>query len=90
MRVPDAVGRNPSGGVPGEPAAVGGLQTSEDFVELVKWRTGCDGRITALKRAFGMRRTHLIGLAGARTGTGHVVLAHNLTKLGQLTGLRAS
>ena len=84
------MGRNPAGGVPGEPAAVGGLQTSEDFVELVKWRTGCDGLITALKRLRDAPSTHLIGLAGAHTGTGHVVLAHNLTKLGQLTGLRAS
>lgn len=72
----------PRAGKPGD--ARRKLQTSDRFVELVKWRTGCEGRISALKRDYGMRRTFLPGLTGARTWTGHAVLAHNLTKLARL------
>jgi len=61
------------------------LQISDPFVELVKWRTGSEGRISCLKRDYGLRRTHLNGHAGARTWTGHGVLAHNLTKIARLT-----
>jgi len=37
------------------------------FRELVKWRTGCEGRISHLKHRYGWDRTRLDGLAGART-----------------------
>jgi len=30
----------------------------------VKWRTGCEGRISCLKRDYGIRRTRLIGHEG--------------------------
>jgi IS5 family transposase len=51
----------------------------------VKWRTGSEGRISSLKRDYGLRRTRLIGHTGARTWVGHGVLAHNLTKIAKLT-----
>lgn len=60
------------------------LQTSDDFVELVKWRTGSEGRISSLKRDYGMRRSRYRGIHGARTWVGHAVLAHNLVKIGRL------
>lgn len=54
------------------------------FRELVKWRTGCEGRISNLKRNYGWNRTTLTGLEGARIHCGHGVFAHNLIKIGAL------
>jgi len=54
------------------------------FRALVKWRTGCEGRIAHLKRRSGRDRTLLDGLAGARTWCGHGVFTHNLTKISGL------
>lgn len=51
------------------------------FRRLVKWRTGCEGRISHLKHRYGLARTRLDGLAGARTWCGHGILAHNLVKI---------
>lgn len=73
----------PRAGKPGD--ARRAEQLEPYFVEFVKWRTGCEGRISTLKRGYGMRRTRLVGHAGARTWVGHGVLTHNLTKLARLT-----
>ena len=54
------------------------------FRQVVKWRTGCEGRISHLKRNCGWDRTRLDTLEGARTWTGHGVFAHNLTKIANL------
>jgi transposase, IS5 family len=54
------------------------------FRNLVKWRTGCEGRISHLKRRAGWDRTLLDGLTGARIWCGHGVFAHNLTKISAL------
>jgi len=51
------------------------------FRTLVKWRTGCEGRIAHLKRRSGWDRAMLDGLTGARIWCGHGVFAHNLTKI---------
>jgi hypothetical protein len=51
----------------------------------VKWRTGCEGRISTLKRGYGWDRTRIDGTEGARIWTGHGVLAHNLVKISALT-----
>jgi IS5 family transposase len=51
------------------------------FRRLVKWRTGCEGRISHLKHRYDWDRTRLDGLTGARTWCGYAVLAHNLTKI---------
>jgi hypothetical protein len=40
------------------------------FRRTVKWRTGSEARISALKRQYGWDRTHLDGLDGARIWTG--------------------
>ncbi len=55
------------------------------FRRTVKWRTGCEGRISTLKRGYGWDRTRIDGTDGARIWTGHGVLAHNLVKIGALT-----
>jgi len=51
------------------------------FRRLVKWRTGCEGRISHLKHRYGWDRTRLDDLSGARTWCGHGILAHNLVKI---------
>jgi IS5 family transposase len=51
----------------------------------VKWRTGCEGRISTLKRGYGWDRSRIDTLEGARTWVGHGVLAHNLIKIAALT-----
>jgi len=54
------------------------------FRRAVKWRTGSEGRISALKRQYGWDRTRLDGTEGARTWTGYGILAHNLVKISAL------
>ena len=56
------------------------------FRRHVKWRTGCEGRISALKRSYGWDRTRIDTTEGARIWLGHGVLAHNLVKISALTG----
>ena len=55
------------------------------FRSTVKWRTGSEGRISS-QRGYGWDRTRLDGAEGARIWTGQAVLAHNLVKIGALTG----
>jgi transposase, IS5 family len=57
---------------------------SRPFRRLVKWRTGCEGRISHLKHRYGWDRTLMDGIDGARIWCGHGVLAHNLVKIGGL------
>jgi IS5 family transposase len=44
----------------------------------LRYRTGCEGRISHLKRRYGLRRTRLKGHEGQRTWTGWAILAYNL------------
>ena len=53
------------------------------FRRTVKWRTGCEGRISCLKRGYGWDRSRIDGTEGARIWTGHGVLAH-LVKISAL------
>jgi transposase, IS5 family len=57
---------------------------SRSFHRLVKWRTGCEGRISYLKRGYGWDRTRLDTRHGATIWCGHGVLAHNLVKISAL------
>jgi transposase, IS5 family len=59
------------------------------FRKLVKWRTGCEGRISHLKHRYDLDRTRLDGLSGARIWCGHGILAHNLTKITALAAADA-
>jgi IS5 family transposase len=60
------------------------LEHSRSFRKLVKWRTGCEGRISYLKRGYGWDRTRLDGRHGAALWCGHGVFAHNLVKIAGL------
>jgi transposase, IS5 family len=60
------------------------LEHSRGFHQLVKWRTGSEGRISYLKCGYGWDRTRLDGRSGAAIWCGHGVLAHNLAKIAAL------
>jgi IS5 family transposase len=60
------------------------IEHSCGFHDLVKWRTGSEGRISYLKRSYGWDRTRLDGRQGAAIWCGHGVFAHNLVKIGAL------
>jgi IS5 family transposase len=66
------------------------VERRRSFRRLVKWRTGCEGRISCLKHRFGWDRTRMDGLQGARIWCGHGVFAHNLVKIGGLLEARHS
>ena len=48
---------------------------------LARFRVGIEGRISHLKRRYGLRRSHLKGHHGARTWTAWAILAYNLDTL---------
>jgi IS5 family transposase len=74
----------PHKGQPGPARAA--TEHRRSFRALVKWRTGCEGRIAHLKRRSGWDRTRLDGLTGVRIWCGQGVFAHNLTKISALAG----
>jgi len=65
-------------------AARAELQRSTHFVKLVKWRTGCEGRIATLKRNWGWGRTLMDGIEGAAIWCAWGVAAHNSLKIATL------
>jgi IS5 family transposase len=60
------------------------IENRRAFRKMVRWRTGCEGRISCVKRDFGLSRTRVDGLTGARTWCGHGIFAHNLVKISGL------
>jgi len=48
---------------------------------LARYRVGAEGRISHLKRRYGLRRTRLKGQAGAKTSVGWSILTYNLDTL---------
>ena len=48
-----------------------------------KWRTGCEGRISALKRRHGLARCLYRGMDGIRRWVGLGVIADNLINIGK-------
>lgn len=58
------------------------LERKPAFRKLVKWRTGCEGRISHLKHRYGWARSRVAGRehAAAWCGLG-VLVAHNLVKI---------
>lgn len=73
----------PRKGKPG--VARQGVEAEGNFVELIKWRTGAEGRISALKRQHGWSRARIRGLEGARIWCGWGVLSHNVVKIAALS-----
>ena len=52
------------------------------FKKLQKWRTGCEGRISVLKRRHGLRRSLYRGSDGIQRWVGLGVIADNLIHIG--------
>jgi hypothetical protein len=49
----------------------------------LRWRTGIEGRISALKRRHGLRRSRTMARAGCKRWVGLGVIANNLLVLGR-------
>jgi transposase, IS5 family len=56
------------------------------FRRLRNWRVGVEARISHLKRGFGLRRTRLRRLSGARTWVGLRIFAYNLQRMTMVAG----
>ena len=54
------------------------------FRTLIKWRTGCEGRISALKRGHGWSRSLTDGIGGTQTWCGYGIFANNSVKISGL------
>jgi IS5 family transposase len=52
------------------------------FREAQRWRTGCEGRISLLKRRHGLNRCRYKGEDGMRRWVGLGVIADNLINIG--------
>jgi transposase, IS5 family len=61
------------------------LERTRRFRRLRNWRVGIEARISHLKRAFGLRRTRLRRLGGARTWAGLGIFAYNLQRMTVVT-----
>lgn len=57
------------------------IQKSRWFRRAQKWRTGCERRISALKRRHGLRRCFYRGFAGMQRWVGLGVIADNLINI---------
>jgi IS5 family transposase len=57
------------------------LERTRRFRRLRNWRVGIEARISHLKRSFGLRRTRLRRLPGAKTWAGLGVFAYNLQRM---------
>jgi len=62
------------------------LERTRRFRRLRNWRVGIEARISHLKRAFGLRRTRLRRLGGARTWVGLGIFAYNLQRMTVVAG----
>jgi len=54
------------------------VERSRGWRRRYRWRSGGEGRISALKRGYGLRRSRLKGHRGAEIWAGQGILAHNL------------
>jgi IS5 family transposase len=57
------------------------VERTRRFRRLRNWRVGIEARISHLKRSFGLRRTRLRRLGGARTWVGLGIFAYNLQRM---------
>jgi transposase, IS5 family len=62
------------------------LERTRAFRRLRNWRVGIEARISHLKRGFGLRRTRLRRLGGARTWVGLGIFAYNLQRMTVVVG----
>jgi len=58
-------------------------QKARWFKNAMKWRTGCEGRISVLKRRHGLNRCRYKGPDGMKTWVGLGVIADNVVNIGR-------
>jgi transposase, IS5 family len=58
-------------------------QKKRSFKEGQRWRTGCEGRISVLKRRHGLNRSLYRGLDGMKRWVGLGIIADNLINMGR-------
>jgi IS5 family transposase len=66
------------------------LQKKRWFKNGQKWRTGCEGRISAVKRRHGLVRCRYHGIDGMRRWVGLGVIADNLINIGRSLAPRSA
>jgi IS5 family transposase len=59
------------------------LEKQRWFHNAQKWRTGCEGRISLLKRRHGLNRCRYKGQDGMKRWVGFGVIADNLINIGR-------
>jgi IS5 family transposase len=64
-------------------AALRREQKKRWFKKGQKWRTGCEGRISVLKRRHGLNRCRYKGVAGMKRYVGLSIIADNLINIGK-------
>jgi IS5 family transposase len=65
-------------------------EKSRWFKKAQRWRTGCEGRISVLKRRHGLNRCRYRGEEGMKRWVGLGVLADNLINMGNALAAKAS
>ena len=65
------------------------VERSRWFRKAQAWRTGCEGRISVLKRRHGLRRCLYRGVEGMKRWVGLGILADNLINIGKVMAARA-
>ncbi len=58
------------------------LEHSRRFKKAQRWRTGCEGRISVIKRRHGLSRCRYRGADGMKRWVGLGILADNLINIG--------
>ena len=79
----------PAAGGLGEPA-LDHDQKKRWFRMGQKWRTGCEGRISVLKRRHGLNRSRYRGEQGMERWVGLGVVADTLINMGRVLAIRRS
>ena len=66
------------------PRALSAQARAEEAVNGQKWRTGCEGRISVVKRRHGLDRCRYKGSTGMKRWVGLGVVADNLINIGRV------
>lgn len=66
------------------------MERQPAFRRAYRYRAGIDGRISVLKRTFGLDRCRYHGEAGMERWVGWGILAHNLRQISQTVARRAA
>ena len=66
------------------------LQKKRWFRKAQAWRTGCEGRISVIKRRHGLNRCRYKGDQGMKKWVGLGVIADNLINIGKIVALRTA